>query len=42
MEDTLTTLEDAIEKARSAALSADGEPPPEAHALSDLSQRMRS
>ncbi len=41
MDDTLTTLEDAIEKARTAALSVEGEPPPEAHALSDLSVRMR-
>lgn len=41
MDHTLTTLEEAIEKARSAALSAEGEPPPEAHALSDLSVRMR-
>lgn len=39
--DDLKTLEDAIEKARSAALAVQGEPPPEAHALSDLSVRIR-
>ncbi|MCZ7681789.1 MAG: putative virulence factor [Sandaracinaceae bacterium] len=41
MDHTLSTLEEAIEKARTAALAVDGEPPPEAHALSDLSVRMR-
>jgi hypothetical protein len=41
MDDTLATLEDAIEKARGAALGGEGEPPPEAHALADLSVRMR-
>lgn len=41
MDDTLGTLEQAIEQARSAALSTPGEPPPEARALADLSVRMR-
>jgi hypothetical protein len=41
MDDTLATLEDAIEKARVAALGGEGEAPPEAHALADLSVRMR-
>ncbi len=41
MDETLRTLERAIEKSRAAALAVDGDPPPEAHALSDLSMRMR-
>lgn len=41
MDSTLRTLEQAIEQARAAALSVPGELPPEAHALSDLSVRMR-
>jgi hypothetical protein len=41
MDETLRTLQAAIEKAREAALATDGEPPPEAHALTDLELRMR-
>lgn len=41
MDDTLATLEDAIEKARVVALASEGDPPPEAHALADLGVRMR-
>ena len=41
MNETLQTLQDAIERARKAALAADGEPPPEAHALTDLELRMK-
>src|SRR5690606_20075016 len=41
MDSTLRTLEEAIEQARAAALSTPGELPPEAHALADLSVRMR-
>lgn len=40
-EDTLQTLQEAIEKARAAALAVDGEPPPEAQALTDLELRMK-
>lgn len=41
MDDTLQTLEESINKARSAALGAAGDPPPEAQALTDLSLRMK-
>lgn len=41
MDDTLKILEDSIALARDAALAADGELPPEAHALTDLTLRMR-
>ncbi|HJL15451.1 MAG TPA: virulence factor SrfC family protein [Sandaracinaceae bacterium LLY-WYZ-13_1] len=41
MDETLQTLQDAIASARAAALATDGEPPPEAHALTDLELRMR-
>ena len=41
MDETLKTLEDSIVRARAAALAVDGEPPPEAHALTDLELRMK-
>lgn len=40
-DDILEILEGSIEKARAAALSTHGEPPPEAQALTDLSLRMQ-
>ena len=41
MDETLETLASSIDKARSAALSGSGDPPPEAQALTDLSLRMK-
>lgn len=41
MDDTLETLGTSIDKARAAALSGSGDPPPEAQALTDLSLRMK-
>ena len=41
MDDTLKTLAESIEKARAAALAVEGDPPPEAQALTDLSLRMK-
>jgi hypothetical protein len=41
MNDTLDTLQDAIVKARAAALGGEGDAPPEAQALTDLSLRMK-
>lgn len=41
MDHTLETLATSIDKARAAALSGSGDPPPEALALTDLSLRMK-
>ena len=38
MDDVLATLDDSINKARSAVLSGSGDPPPEAQALTDLAR----
>jgi len=40
-DDTLSTLEESITKARAAALGGSGDPPPEARSLTDLALRMK-